>query len=249
MKRVFWIGLLFAGLIFSGCEKESTGSLDLNFTAYYGSKPMVIGEKYAYAGGAQLFFERAKFFISDVQLIAENGAVLYAKDAEIVNFTNVNIDSTAAKAGRKITIKNLPTGNYKSIIFKIGLSDALNSMKPTDFPNDHPLADSEPYWADWKSYIFVTLSGRANFDADNTFETGFVYHLGGDGVVKTKTFSKDFSISETTSAAANFKLDLEKVFINENGTLDIKTINQVHTQVDLMRTMSVDFEKALILTE
>jgi hypothetical protein len=249
MKTRLFLLPLGLAFIISSCEKDDKTDLELNFKALYDAKPMVIGAKYAYAPPSKLFFEKFRFYLSDVKLVKENGETVDLLDVDLVNFTLSNLDSESAAKGQSILLKDVPTGTYKGIQLLLGLNETLNAKKPADFSPGDPLADTEPYWADWKSYIFTTMSGRADMTNDGTYEIGLAYHLGGNDCDRLKDFVLPITLKDDKTGKVQFEIDLKKVFFTSKGTFPIETYPQVHTQSTVMVGLADDYAAAFTVVK
>lgn len=233
-------------LIFSACRKDENAGLTLNFQLQWDGNPLIINEKYDYSDSTKVFFDRVRFFIADATLISPEGDDYTLNEVDLIDFTETNTTLQAAQEGVNIDIKDLPTETFEGLDLNIGLTAAQNAKTPADFPIGHPLANADPYWSDWKSYIFVTVSGRADTNNDGIYETGLVYHLGGNESIVRKSFSRKIDLLNGENSL-QFVLDLKDVFIHGSEIFDIKTINQVHIQRDIMAEMAIDFGDALQL--
>jgi hypothetical protein len=237
MKK-FWV-LLIPVLAFSilSCNdenEEAFGDVNLQFVAKYGADPVVIGEAYDFDQG-KIFFDKLRVYITNLDLKSDPGTEYEVRDVEVLDFTNNNVNENAAAEGVTIMAEDMPVSGYRGLDFNVGLTNELNGMIPADFPASHPLSNTEPYWSDWESYIFVTISGRADLDNDGTFEQGFVYHVGGNSTRRNVSLDDRIIVVDGQSVNSKINFDLEKVLHDSNGTpFDIAAISQVHTQVDIM---------------
>lgn len=237
MKKL-WVFLIpVLALSFASCEDDPVdafGDVNLNFVANYGDAPIVIGEPYDFDQG-KIFFDKLRVYISNLEIQSDPGTKYPVADVDVLDFTSNNINENAAAEGVTIFAADLPINGYRGLDFNVGLTNELNAMLPADFPASHPLSNTEPYWADWESYIFVTISGRADLDNDGTFEQGFVYHVGGNSTRRKISLDDRIIVVDGETSNSKIKFDLEKVLHNADGTpFDIATTSQVHTQVAIM---------------
>ncbi|MCB0661500.1 MAG: hypothetical protein KDC24_02075 [Saprospiraceae bacterium] len=252
MKK-FWV-LLIPVLAFSvwSCDDEKVeayGDVDLQFVATYGNTPVVIGEAFDFDQG-KIFFDKLRVYVTNVELSSDPGPNYDVTDVDVLDFTNNNTNATAAAEGVTIKATQMPVGGYQSVEFNVGLTNELNAMIPSDFPASHPLSNTEPYWADWESYIFVTISGRADLDNDGTFEQGFVYHVGGNSTRRSVRLSDRILAIDGQTVSSKINFDLEKVLHDANGTpFDIAAVSQVHTQVDIMEDFADRIQAAFSAQE
>lgn len=237
MKYLFFFLLLIPTLFSTGCDDEvtATGDLRLKFTANYDGQPLVMGQKYDYANGAKIFFEKTRIYLSDMKGKMDDGTLHNLSPIEVLDFSSRNTNEQAARDGIVFEYLDIPISGFLRTEFNIGLTEEQNSKKPADYPADNPLSNTEPYWADWGSYIFVTISGRADFDGDGVYEQGFVYHVGGNETRRRASVQERFIIAENQTSNAEIRFDLKKVFFDRNNVpFDIQSISQVHTDLVVM---------------
>lgn len=249
MKK-FVVALLVAAVFLSGCKKDKYGSMELNFKATWGAdNPLVLTEKYVYESPSQLFFTELRLLISDVTLHKTDGSEISVGDVHLVDFTPTTDNLAGAQAGVSVTIDKIPVDEYTGISFNIGIPADLNAKTPDQFPDASPLSNENLYWTAWESYIYSTIAGRSDKENDGVFGNGFVYHTGGNDALQTKHFTHTLNITEDHSHQAHLSFDVRKVFINQDGVFDIYTINQVHTEVDLVNFLAAKIADAIRLTE
>ena len=147
---------------------------------------------YPYANDVMLQFEKIKFFIAELELADNSGAKTSISEVNLVELSG----KTAATAadGTSITIENVKGGEYQSIQFYVGLSERLNNLTPADLAAESALNDGT-YWPDWGSFIFSTITGKADLDLDGTPEHSMVCLL------YTSPSPRDATLSRMPSSA------------------------------------------------
>lgn len=86
----------------------------------------------------------------------------------------------AAKRRTSFVLTNIPTGEYRSFRFHVGLDPATNKSDPAARPADHPLNPNLNglHWSWQGEYIFLALEGR--FRQSDGGLTGYSYHFAED---------------------------------------------------------------------
>jgi hypothetical protein len=242
MKRIYLL-LAIIGLAIVSCHKDEVaqivtppivdssgiGKLQLRSFALQNNKNIVFFKnEYDYLGGTKLFYSRFNFYMTDINLIDKLGAKLKISDAIQLNFTDLT-DSISANKGLTELFNEIPTGNYEKIEFGIGVAPALNKLTPSDFSIKNPLHLNSEYWDGWASFIFSKVEGRIDVANNGKFETPFTIHTGSDQVYKTKTITKDISISKDKTTSISLNINFDILFNN----LDLRTNNNIHNIGDL----------------
>ncbi|MCK9451642.1 MAG: hypothetical protein M0Q90_08125 [Bacteroidales bacterium] len=176
MKNLFWIGVILSMLVIPGCKKteEATAFGDFSLKV----KHEVEGEAlktdaliYTNAAGNRYMVTEIQWFISDIQLIKEDGEALGITQNvdENIFYIDTDIEETH-------TINSsypIPSGNYSGIHFTFGLDKEAN--KSHRFVNP---PESFMFWPEYLGggYHYMKLNGKW------INETGaiepFNFHLG-----------------------------------------------------------------------
>ena len=232
MKK-FLAFLPFAALlIFTSSCKEETGSIDLNFVTTYDGEPIIYGNEYDFADGVKLKFDNIKFFVSNIQLEEDGGSFSSIKEVEFVDFENAQ-NATLAAEGLGFSVDGIDEKSYKGISMNIGLTKQLNDTPKSDAESNSPLQNGS-YWSTWASYIFISISAKADLDQDGTFEHNLVYHAGGEEAINTREFDKEIDVIGGKSTTLNFEFDLKKAFMPNGVPFDIQNVSQLHTDKVIM---------------
>ncbi len=239
--------LLFASCLFIlGCEdkpeEQPVTSLDLIWKANYDGETFLTFKDYTYPDGRKIQFNNFNFFVSDIALISSdaNGARTELVEVDYVDLSFDETQLAAAEQGKKVSIKDLPLGEYSGIKIGFGVQADLNRSKPTDYGSGHPLTRN--FWDGWSSYIFSMVEGAADMDNDGNIVTGgadtesFTYHSGTDEVYNEVTIDKEIILTDTNTPIT-LNINVAKLFINANanfdengdGYLDIETFRGTHS--------------------
>jgi hypothetical protein len=167
MKKVVAVLFCIVGLqAFRFLPADESRKLTLKFKPVFGEKALVL-EKEKYVSGRDTFtIDRFRFYISAVKLVLESGEIYNESES----FHLLDADSVE----NKIVLKNIPSGNIKTIEFFIGIDSLTNVSGALG-------GDLDPangmYWS-WNSgYINAKLEGRCN--KLTTLNNAFEFHIGG----------------------------------------------------------------------
>jgi len=176
MKNIFWIGVILSMLVIPGCKKTEEAAAFGDFSLKV--KHEVEGEAlktdaliYTNAAGNRYMVTEIQWFISDIQLIKEDGEALGITQNvdENIFYIDTDIEETH-------TINSsypIPSGNYSGLRFTFGLAKEAN--KSHRFVNP---PESFMFWPEYLGggYHYMKLNGKW------INETGaiepFNFHLG-----------------------------------------------------------------------
>ncbi len=230
MKNKFLILLAFASVasLFSNCtttDKNMGNTAQLNFTANYSGQPLVMLQPVTYQS-KPLKFTRSAFYLSNTRLIKTDGSEVNVLPTSFVDLSFSDIN--AAAAGQNLTLKNIPSGEYKGLRFGIGVGSGENAKTPADFGGDNPLSETAEYWSSWRSYIFSKTEGQ--FSSNNGV-VYFAYHTGADRFYREVTLNKNFSINDSNQKLA-VQFDVNKILENATENVDITLHQTAHSTQD-----------------
>ncbi len=217
--------LLSAAILFStGCKKEEKGSLEIRFTGLYGNSSFQLFTDYPTpTGGDTIQFQTLNFLLSDIRLVDKDNkeVSLFSDDAAFINF--------AAPNSLSLSLEDVPTGEYKSIRFGIGVPAATNNKTPSQFPATSPLGDVGNYWTAWDSYIFSRVEGILDTSRSNSGTLPYLYHGGANDMYQERTIEREFSVVGENTTTLLFTLQARDIFYPSSGSVDIRAINVSHS--------------------
>jgi len=228
MKHSISIGISFL-LLVAACQKKDPvpevpvepikteqAKVAVDVSPMFGSENLQFQKYYLNAAGDSVSVTRFAYYISNVVLVKSDGNTY----AETESYHLLDHTAGAAKG---FTINNVPTGDYISMRFLIG----VDSLRNCSGAQSGALDPAKGMFWTWNSgYIFLKLEGRAPRSAGNK---AYTYHIGGfKGPNKTQqqlTMSFGGSTLKTVSAGLsriNLTADASEVFKNPT-TLDVST--------------------------
>lgn len=262
MKNILWI--LAVGLTLSafyscqddGDDEVKDGTLKLTFKAVYDGEPAVVNsEEYEYFDGKKLKLATLNLFVSKPTLSMDQQNAEELTDIFFVDFSQANRTAQGAQDGISYTWELAP-GEYNTLNMGLGVSSDLNALLPTDYPTDHPLNEfgSQAYWTPWNSFIFSKIEGRYDKDGDNSFATGFAYHIGSDNMYREKETNGNFTIKAEEETEWVITIDYRQVLGDPAEYIDIEQFPAFHSPQDptltqLTMMLANNFEKAVQITQ
>lgn len=214
------IAVLAAFVFIAGCKKKEsqpdagstkspTGTLlvhlhtNLDMEEVYG-----YNITYTTSTGRQISLSKAQLYISNIELVKTDGSVY-----SVPNTTLLQVFGTET-----YTIGGVPTGNYKSVRFNVGLDPATNLKNPSTSSSD--VLNTPSMWfgttAQPQGYIFVNLQGKIDTTADASGTVAsmqpFNLLIGTDANYKKVVMpDKNFSVTPGTQLL-HINTDYSKLF-------------------------------------
>jgi hypothetical protein len=187
-------------------DTAKTGTLQLVFDNVAGAQDLQLGTgTYRNASGESFTPTAFNYFVSNIKLTATDGREYVVPQDSSYFLIRENVPST-----QRISLKNVPAGDYTSASFLIGVDSLRSTMDigqrtgVLDPAGDHTSANGM-YWS-WNSgYIFMKLEGTSpNAPTDATGNRTFRYHVGFFGGRDTRTINnlKTVTIAFADGAAA-----------------------------------------------
>jgi hypothetical protein len=220
MKRMRYLLLLLLTMYCSitHAQNASITTLTLHFNNKAGDTEIALNTgKYINAAGDTFTVSLLQYFISNIQLVKEDGSV-YTIPQDSSYFFIQQDDS----ATHSCTL-HVPVASYKAIRFLIGIDSIRNTAgidKRTGIL-DPTLTDM--YWG-WNSgYIFLKMEGfSSSAPEDAAGLHKYRFHIGGFGGYKSRTinniktvqldFPNKIKFSTDQTFAINIKADVLKLF-------------------------------------
>ncbi len=211
MKFFLSIGVIISSLFLAGfIERKLPGNNDVQVNIFFhhkaGEKDFHLGENYENAFGENFVARNFKYYVSNIQLLDENGNYTKAASGSFL------IDE--ADSGSKHLVLSMPKNSYKKIKFLCGVDSIVNTSGVQTGSLDPALG---MFWT-WNSgYIFAKLEGRSTTSkAPGHY---FTYHIGGykDGESAVRIIELD--LDKNSSINIHIIADVQKWF---NGQSQIK---------------------------
>ncbi|MBO0952210.1 MbnP family protein [Fibrella forsythiae] len=190
--RLF-VSLLFTVSVLMACQKKEVdrqiGSVQLSFDNRVGNRDLALGTgTYQNKSGETFTITRFDYFISNIRLLQADGSS-YTVPQNDSYFLVREADSTS----QKITISNVPAGEYTQLEYMVGVDSLRNTAdvgQRTGVLDPAGSHTSGMYW-DWNTgYIHLKMEGTSpQAPLDATGNRNFRYHIGLFGGYQTPTLN------------------------------------------------------------
>jgi hypothetical protein len=247
MKKLI-LNSLFIGLIaFVACKKDNddvqvttttsgtttggtttgastSGDLKVEFSNLVNTQSLAYNVGYKVLGGDSFTVTKLAYYISNIVLTkVDNSTYAVPNSYYIIDESNVS--------SKTLNLSNVPTANYKSISFMLGVDSTISSGG-TGAAVGALAQSGNMYWS-WNSgYIMLKFEGSS--PVSTASNKVLVYHVGGYGGVNKVQRNFTFNFS-TTPANVNgtiipkIKVAAEVIELFKNpNTVNFATLSTVH---------------------
>jgi cytochrome c peroxidase len=154
--------------------------------------------RYQTSAGETFSVTRASYLVSDFELQRNDGSWLAFSNSVFWLDLGQNRDS--------FRLENVPSGEFTTIRFLVGLNTRLNHANPAVFPANHPLNPDVNglYWGWQGGYVFLALEGLWRNSAGEL--DGWAYHLARDTNAVRVTLVAPLKITNETKLELDFDL-------------------------------------------
>jgi hypothetical protein len=231
MKRIFILVAFVSLLVFTGCNKEEEGTLELRFNSKFNGLPLQLNTPYPFQNGL-IEFTMVQYYVSNLAVEDKDGTSnIPLKDVDLINASSNNVLNY-----------QLPAGAYKNVRIGLGLDEVMGASEPSSFGTQHPLSlNQNNYWMMTQSYIFVKIEG---FFTINGQRLPLVYHLGDESFYRTiQTSSKAFSIHDENITTVTVNFNVNGVFngVNLPQQDNTHTTNDFPLALQMMNNFAASF--------
>jgi hypothetical protein len=244
--------LFTSSVAFTSCEDDQDdpfGQLDLEFENVVGSSALQLNATTPYVtpAGDEFTVTTLRYYISNIKLKKADGTEYALPDSYFL------IDQ-ALPESRKISVSKIPSGDYNSLTFTVGV-DSLHNVSGVQ---QGALAPSDMFW-NWNSgYIFMKLEGRSPQAPNPTGATAggpIIYHVGGfrkgQNSVRTITPSLNgnvLQIRASRTPEAHLKADVLKIFAGSTP-IRIGQTSTIHMPGASAVTMSANYAAGMFTVD
>jgi hypothetical protein len=212
---------------------EQDPKLVLQFEVKNGDESIVIGSKFTDSQGYYAELKTFKFYVSDINLIAEDGRVESFSDVELVDFdgTEKGGSSNYQSSFTKIVSK----GNYDQVQFSVGLPADLNATDPTTEPNKSPLSTlSGMHWNWADMFVFIMFEAGVDTNSDQTIDGNIAFHTGLDPSFRPENaYPMTFNLEAFAKDTLHVSIDWNKLFPKSGANaIDLDLLPFYHANTD-----------------
>lgn len=181
LKSIFLPAIMAVSVLFVSCNDDdngsapipgTTGDAELYFDNGVAGDALILGNTYANSNGENLKINRLNYIISNIVLIKEDGTQFaYPKEESYFIISEENDLHT-------IHLENIPSGDYKSIRFGIGVDEQRYLQGETAQQSFWDMAAANELTWTWSTgYRFINFEGTFT-SAQTEGEKSFQVHQG-----------------------------------------------------------------------
>ncbi|TAE86465.1 MAG: hypothetical protein EAY81_05510 [Bacteroidetes bacterium] len=147
--------------VFKGVKFEQTGILSLSMNHKFNEEALELGKNYVTAQSDTVKFDKLRYYLTNISLQDVSG--------KWFNLGNYHLLDLDVPTKHKITLNNVPAGNYVKMSFLIGVDSVANFSGAQTGELDPSYG---MYWTWATGYIFFRLNGRYNGNNPLSFDLG-----------------------------------------------------------------------------
>ncbi|MGZ3884927.1 MAG: MbnP family protein [Bacteroidia bacterium] len=228
-------GVLCLALSSASCKKKkaedtptpaapANGTLMLHFHTNVDTNEVdTYNQVYVMTGGRKISVNVAQLYVSGIQLVKTDGSTYDVSGVNILKLMEVE----------EYMAGSVPSGNYKSIRFNVGLSAATNSTTPA--ANDSTLNRANMWFgttAQPSGYVFLNFQGKIDTSAAANNSVAqmqpFKYRIGTNAHLKNISMpDQNYTVTPNQVQFVHIVIDYNKlltgVTLNVNSNLTINT--------------------------
>lgn len=212
--RTLFICMLFVSFILSnGCDDDAVKynlSVQLNLTL--NDAVVNIGDSIE-LNGKKAVVSMANFYIS-------NFAVQNNSETKVIS--DVFLYRIGETESMPLVVEDIKEIN--SILFNIGVSEAINEEGPMNYEPDHPLGlnNSDMQWSWSVGYIFFRIQGVYDLN-NNGIENNdfFLYHVGLNKNYIDIKIDRSITLNENENTLVPVSIDIEKLLSGVDSIDDL----------------------------
>ncbi len=191
--------ILFCLFMYGGLNFVFAASLEIQISPKFSGQDLQPASfRYQTSAGETFSVTRVSYLVSDFKLQHNDGSWL-----ELSNFV-VWIDFGQGRD--TVRLGQIPSGEFCTIRFLVGLNTNFNHASPAKFPAGHPLNPdlNGLYWGWQGGYVFLALEGLWRNSAGEL--DGWAYHLARDTNAVRVTLAAQLQITNETKVNLDFDL-------------------------------------------
>lgn len=212
--------LLALSATLSSCKKddviEGNGDTSLELEHVWGGAAFALNQDYTTESNQTVKFTKLKYLTSNYVFIKDDGSEYAVPESYYLT-------DAATASSTLLSIKNIPSGDYKGLRFIVGVDSARN----TSGAQEGALATTNDLYWSWNTgYVFFKAEGSSPQSP-----MGFTYHVGGfkGATAAQRTITLDFGSSRLQvrkgkEVEVHAQVDIKKFFTG----VDVSTTNMVH---------------------
>lgn len=206
--RIAVLGIII--LAFFSCDKDAgnTGNkLELLFELKYDGEVLKGPEQlYELNDSVEMRFSKVGLYLSGFQLNGPEPLPLL--DIVHISFLQ-NISGDAILEMQQSLKFEVPSGDYSSLSFGLGLTPYQNAKIPADYEAGSALSLASEYWPAWESYIFEKIEGT--FKVHGGAEVPVALHVGGNPTYRILEWNDGLVFPDGKEKKITIPIDLKYI--------------------------------------
>lgn len=240
MRVYLFIAFFFFIISCDKSENDLDSNLDLVFELRYDGELLASPTSlHNLNDSVQIRFSKVSFYLSDFKLVGKDG-VLDLLDIIHVSFLQ-NIDGDAISETKQILSFDIPSGDYDSFSFGLGLTPEQNATEPSDYSAGSALSYTSEYWPAWKSYIFEKLEGA--YKLRDEPEESVALHVGADETYRVLEWKDGITLSGNRGMQIVVPIDLKQIL--DGYPLPEAPVLHMLAQLPYMERIADGFSKSM----
>lgn len=217
-NRLLWLMFTAFSLLFISCDKDQpapnppvpaptypAGKISMYWEHWWGNMPFSMEADLLTSANDTLYFERAKYYITNIELVKTNDSVYVEPESyRLMNLAEAN--------SLIFNLSKVPTGTYKAIRFMMGVDSARNMSGAQTGALDPA---NGMFWSWSTGYIHFKLEGKYGLARQP-----FAYHIGGfrrnQVSMRKVNMSANFTVAQDSSSKLIMRADVKKTFEGPN---------------------------------
>lgn len=188
-------------------NNDVTAPLALHLHTYISDTEVDGPFVYQNSEGRKILLDTAQVYLSNIELIKFDGSIYQVKNVVVL-----------VKAGQDVyPIGEVPVGNYKSIRFQVGVTQADNAKVPSgvNVLNDKTMLYGGQSIAN--NHVFMFCSGKIDTtvakNATDDKMVSFKYKIGTDNQLKNVVMPvQNYSVSPNNTTYVHMQIDYARLF-------------------------------------
>lgn len=249
MKTIYFLAL--SAILLSSCSDDSSETVipqaseaTITFDSRVGTSDFALNKDFT-VGTRTYNFSKLRYWVSNIVLIDSKGAEYKVPDSYylIEEVGDLDLSGTIndemiypAKKREAVTLKDIPTGDYKSVKFSIGIDSKYNdnlSLQTGELSIANGMSNIAWMWH--TSYIFSSVGGTVK---EGTTSKTFLAETGLNDNYKTVTINLTSPVNFESTKEVVLNVDITKVF-DGIDIIQTPTINAMSTT--LMSTVANNY--------
>lgn len=234
--------LLVLMAMLSGCDNDTDNpvtKLELAFELKFDGELLSgANQMYELDDSVKMRFSKVSFYLSDFKL-TEGTQSYPLLDVLHISFLQ-NINGDAVQEMIQVLGFEIPSGNYSSLSFGLGLTPAQNGTVPADH-SEGALSLTGEYWPAWESYIYEKIEG--SYQVGDGEQKSVALHVGGNETYRLLEWKNGLSISNNEVKRITIPIDLKRIL--EDYPMTESPVLHKLEQLPLMEMIADGFAESM----